>query len=114
VGGFPLSEEAVHAHEQRQLMTVPASYRSFLQVHNGFTKSGQAAVGFTPLEGLEKRYNRLAFWEDGTGNQQYFDLAAPSGRGDYETILWAPSAQGRRKRESFWSFLKELTVRGVY
>ncbi len=114
VGGYPLSEEAVHTYEQSQLMTIPAAYRSFLQVHNGFTKSGQEAVGFIPLEGLQKRYNRLAFWEDESGNQQYFDMSAPSGRGDYETLLWAPTAQGTRKRESFWSFLKELTVRGVY
>ena len=113
LGGYPLSDEAVQDFEQRQLATIPAAYRAFLQVHNGFTRYGQEAIGFTPLEKMERRYNRLAFWEDGSGDQQYFDLSKPTGRGDYETLLWAPNAQGSRKRQSFWSFLKELTVRGV-
>jgi hypothetical protein len=119
LAGLPASAADLEACEIRLGCPLPLSYRRFAAIHDGLLENGDPASGFSPITGLEfvgvnadNNHRLLSFFGDGQGDRQVFDLDSPVGKGDFITLTWDHELRSTRRPQSFWSLLKELTVRG--
>jgi hypothetical protein len=100
---------------------LPRSYKLFARVHNGFLWNGDRSSGFFPLEKLaldpaetftgipdDPRY--LPFCGIGGGKTLAYDLASPTGKGDYLAVMIDPASGQISTPRSFWSALKDFTI----
>ncbi len=119
LGGPPSGEDEIRARAMALGLDLPASLRRVLQAHNGFLRNGVGTEGLLPLDRLSQFIEGddasgparlLPFWEFGPGARQCYDLRRPAGQGDYLTVYQGPGGPHSPDSQSFWSFLKKLTV----
>lgn len=79
IGGLPATSVEQNLAQKRLQLSLPPSYQTFTQTHNGFTAGGNFGYGFQALQTLELREEGLVFYEDGAGNQQLYRLSEPEG-----------------------------------
>jgi hypothetical protein len=121
--GLPIAE-APTADPPRDKL--PASYRTFTQVHNGFLLEGWGSAGPTSVEELfhldtlpipgadelgYEPHDLLAFSGDGAGNEQCYLLTQPTADGDYATVDWDHETRGLGPPGPFWKYVEELVTK---
>jgi hypothetical protein len=123
LGGSPANEEDIQRWEQNHARLLPASYRKFAQLHNGFMENKKDRLGLYPLQEVSllvqpepgdpdtsPEQQLLAFASLSDGNLQCYDLNATRMSGDALTVEWRQISGASYRPQSFWSFLKDFTI----
>jgi len=77
IGGLPATESDFQRFHKLTTKLLPISYRAFCQVHDGFLRNGNLSMGFMPIYELTLNQTWLAFYGDGAGNVQTYNLSDP-------------------------------------
>jgi len=121
--GYPATDEVIAEAQARLSIILPASYKKFIRVHNGFNLY-PIDVGPCMANSLhfirelaqadqvfEHQANRfLAFSGDGAGNQQCYDLTIPLANSDYLTFDWDHETRQIAKPMSFFAYVEDLMM----
>lgn len=125
LAGIPAQENEILLVEQSLGIKLPSSYRSFLQIHNGFFDTERSDIGFptlkqaflisfTEIDTPEEQVVRLlAFSTDRVGQVHAYDLNAINGKGDCMTGVWDGEKLRLGRPKSFWSYLKDFSIHSL-
>lgn len=125
LAGIPAEDHEILLVEKTLGIQLPVSYRSFLQIHNGFFETEHSEIGFSSLKQAylisfeeisapqEPNMKLLAFSTDRVGQLHAYNLNYPNGQGDFMTVVWDSAKLSLGQPKSFWSYLKDFSIHSL-
>ncbi len=125
LAGTPVEEPEFKAAEQRLGISLPKSYRRFLQIHDGFFETERPEIGVLSLKQAylisftdtdapkEQSIRLLAFSTDRVGQVHAYNLLTSNGKGDCSTGVWDGERLRLGQPKSFWSYLKDFSIHSL-